>query len=105
MSVDDANIGRELKDLFYWDFPLVNEEEIGESEDNRRAIKMLKESIRFDGSFGKYVVALPWRHGRENAAQTLASVDSKAMAIRRLCSMIPRLRRDEARKLRVFEHM
>lgn len=49
IATDDLTLKNKLKDLFYWDFPLVNEEELGESEDNRRAIKMLEESIRFNG--------------------------------------------------------
>ena len=106
IATDDASLKEGLDNLFYHDFGLlVNEEEMGESEDNRRAIEMLRETIHFDSKIGKYVVALPWKEGREKAAATLKSVDAKSMALRRLKSMIPRLRRDEQRRRRIFEHM
>ena len=78
---------------------------MGESEDNCQAIKMLRKTIHFDSKIGKYVVALPWKEGREKATATLKSVDAKSMALRQLKSMIPRLRRDEQRRRRIFEHM
>ena len=84
---------------------LVNEEEMGESKDNHRAIEMLRKTICFNNKIGKYVVAPPWKEGCEKATATLKSVDAKSMALRRLKSMIPRLRCDEQRRRRIFEHM
>ena len=106
ISTDDLELRDAFQDIFYQDFPdLVNEDEMGISEDNRKAVKIVKNSIHFNKTIGKYQVALPWRHGRAEAKRVLGSVDSKSMATRRLKGMIPRMRRDEARKERVFCNM
>ena len=104
IATDDVSLKEGLDNLFYHDFGLlVNEEEMGESKDNRQAIEMLQKTIHFDNKISKYVVALPWKEGREKA--TLKSVDAKSMALRQLKSMIPRLRRDKQRWRRIFDHM
>ena len=61
LTLDDNILHREIEKIFYNDFMLVTEEELGESEDNRRAIRFLEESIRFDEDKGMYRVGLPWR--------------------------------------------
>ena len=55
---------------------------------------MCEETIRFDKKAGKYRVGLPWKEGRKKAGQILQSVDSKAMATKRLKAMISRFHRD-----------
>ena len=92
MLTDNRILKDAIDKIFYNDFPaIVSEEEYGKSADNRRAIKLLQESIYFDEEKGKFVVALPWKYGRERLAEILNAVDSKAMALKRLRSMIPKL--------------
>ena len=102
LSANDALLKESLDRIFFNDFAKVNEEGVGLSKDNVEAIKQLQESIRFDEKRGKYVVGLPWRYGRERAAQIFNSVNSREMAERRLRGMIPRFRRDPDRMKRVF---
>ena len=75
------------------------------SEDNRKAVEIVKNSIRFNKTLGKYQVALLWCHGRAEAKRFLGSVDSKSMALHRLKGMIPRMRCDGFRKERIFSNM
>ena len=105
ISVDDERLHQDFRRIFHHDFAPVTEEEIGESKDNRDAIRQLAESIRMDKDAGKYKVALPWKGGRQQAVETLNQLDSKRMAMNRLQSMIPRFRRDPARMERVFTEM
>ena len=70
---------------------------------NRKTIRFLEESIRFDKEKGMYHVGLPWRYGREKTAEILNAVDSKSMAVKRLRSLVPRLRRDEERRKMIFK--
>ena len=102
LSANDALLKESLDRIFFNDFAKVNEEGVGLSKDNVEAIRQLQESIRFDEKRGKYVVGLPWRYGRERAAQIFNSVNSREMAERRLKGMIPRFRRDPDRMKRVF---
>ena len=78
---------------------------MGYSVENRKAIRQLQESIRFDEKICRYVVALPWKGGRENARNKLNVLNSQQMAMKRLHGMIPRFRRDPERKKRVFTEM
>ena len=105
LTVTNAELSLNLNKIFLHDYPLVSEEELGQSKENKDAIKQLSESIYFDSKINKYVVALPWKNGRENAAKILNSKNSKAMASKRLTNMIPRLNRDEERRTRVFKEM
>ena len=59
----DEALQEKLDRIFFNDFTGVSEEEMGQSRENREAIRQLKESIRFDEQKQKYVVALPWKHG------------------------------------------
>ena len=105
ISTNDLELREAIQDIFYQDFPdLVNEDEMGISEDNHRAVEIVKNLICFNKTIGKYQVALPWRHGRAEAKRVLGSVDSKSMAIRRLKGMIPRMRRDKACKESLLQH-
>ena len=88
-------------DRIFHDFPPVSDEEMGESRENREAIRQIEESIRFDKEIGKYAVALPWRHGCEAAMKTFNSVDSHTMAIRRLRGIL-HLQQDAPRKAHIF---
>ena len=40
--------------IFYNDFPIVTDQEMGLSQENRTAIKLLQESIHFDEDLQKY---------------------------------------------------
>ena len=78
ISTDDLELRDAIQDIFYQDFPdLVNEDEMGISEDNRKAVKIVKNSIHFNKTIGKCQVALPWRHGRAEAKRVLGSIDSQ----------------------------
>ena len=101
-KTSDEALQEKLDKIFFNDFTGVSEEEMGQSRENREAIRQLKESIKFDENRHKYVVALPWKHGRERSAEILASVDSKGMAKRRLMNMIPKMKRDPVWRRRVF---
>ena len=61
LAATNAEIASNLQRIFYHDFPLVSDEELGQSRENRDAIKQLADSIRFDEKVGKYFVALPWK--------------------------------------------
>ena len=78
---------------------------MGMSEDNCRAVEIVKNSICFNKTLGKYQAALPWCYGRAEAKRVLGSVDSKSMALRRLKGMIPRMRCDGFRKEMIFSNM
>ena len=75
-SVEDARLQNSLDRIFYHDFAVVSEDEIGESLDNKEAVAQLQESIHFNDEKGKYVVGLPWKGGRSHAAAKLRNVDS-----------------------------
>ena len=62
----------------------------------------MNDSIKFNPDSGHYSVAIPWKHGRETAAETLSSVDSYANAKRRLLKEKIKLQRDPKRKAGVF---
>ena len=84
LSTDNRILKDAIDKIFYNDFPaIVTEEEYGKSSDNRKAIRLLQESIYFCEERGKFVVALPWKYGRERSAEILNSVDSKGMALKR----------------------
>ena len=101
-SSNDAVLKESLERIFFNDFSLVSEAELGQSKENAEAIRQLQESISFDEQRGKYVVGLPWRYGREKSAEILNAVNSRAMAERRLRSMIPKLKKNAERRQRVF---
>ena len=104
-SIDDSILRDDFSRIFYHDFSTVSEEELGQSVENREAIRQLEESIQFDERLGKYIVGLPWKGGWENAKKTLNALDSRQMALKRLYNMVPRFRRDPERKERVFAEM
>ena len=101
-SISSTQLHEAFMRIFYHDHPCVSEEELGCSRENQSAIKQLADSIRFDESLGKYVVALPWKHGREKSMEILNSLNSRSMAMRRLTGLIPRFRKDVARREKVF---
>ena len=105
MSISNTQLHEAFMKIFYHDYPCVSEEEMGPSRENQDAIRQLAESIRFDETLGKYVVALPWKYGREKAMQVLNPLNSRAMAMKRLTNMIPRFKKDSKRKEKVFSIM
>ena len=102
LSAGDNLLRESLDRIYFHDFATVSEEGSGQSKEEKEAIRQLQNSITFDDQRGKYVVGLPWRYGREKSAQVINAVNSRAMAERRLKSMIPRLRKDEERRKRIF---
>ena len=105
MQVDDEALRKDFQKIFNHDFAPVSEAEVGESVENKEAIRQLNDSIRFDKKRGKYMIGLLWRNGREAACQTLNALDSQQMALKRLQGMIHRFRRNDERKQRVFKEM
>ena len=104
-AVDDESLRHDFHRIFNHDFAMVSEAEVGESRENRDAIQQLSQSIRFDATKNKYVIGLPWKHGRKHARDVLNNLDSRQMAMKRLRGMIPRFRRDPDRMQRVFTEM
>ena len=102
LSEDNERLHQQIDRLFYHDFAIVTDSEMGLSQENRLTIKLLQESIRFDEVKKKYRVALPWKYGREKSADILRSVDSKSMSMKRLMTMVPRLLKDEKRRKEIF---
>ena len=105
LAVDNTAVRHDIDRIFYHDFPQVTAKEMGDSQENRKAIKMLMEGIRFDDEKGKYVSVLPWIKTREEAAEILNALDSEGMTLRRLKSMVPRMQRNPKRKETIFKEM
>ena len=78
---------------------------MGESKENRDAIAQIAKSTYFDKLLQKYVVGLPWRLPWEEITRIFNKVDSRGMALRRLRSMIPHMKKGPARKERIFKEM
>ena len=102
ISADNIQLKESLDRIFYHDFAIVSEEELGESKGNKDAIAQLAKSIRFDENVKKYYVGLPWNTSREEITKKFNTLKSRDMAMRRLKGMIPRLQRDPERRKRVF---
>ena len=105
ISMDNEILRRSLERIFYHDFAIVSEEELGESKEHREAIEQLAKTIRFDEEVKKYFVGLPWKIPRDEVTKIFNNLKSRDMAMNRLKGMIPRLKRDPARKERVFAEM
>ena len=104
-SVEFGDVREGLDRIFYHDFAIVSEEELGESLDNREAVEQLKKSICFNDDRKKYMIDLPWKGGRENAMKKINAVDSRSTALKRLRGTAAQLRRDDEKKERVFAEM
>ena len=102
ISTDNDILRRSLDRIFYHDFSVVSEEELGESRDHIEAVEQLAKSIRFDEEVGKYFVGLPWKYPREEVTKICNRLRHRDTAMKRLKSMIPRFRRDPDRRKRVF---
>ena len=74
ISTDNEQLRRSLDRIFYHDFAVVSEEELGDSRDHIEAIEQLAKTIRFDEEVGKYYVGLPWRYPREEVTKICNSV-------------------------------
>ena len=105
LSTDDLRLQECFQRIFYHDFAVVSEEELGDSKENKDMIAQLMETIYFDEVVGKYFVGLPWRYPRETMTQILRTKNSRGMAMKRLRNMIPRMQRDPARRERVFREV
>ena len=71
LSTDDSKLQECFQKIFYHDFAVVSEEELGDSKENKDMIAQLMETIYFDEVVGKYFVGLPWRYPRETITQIL----------------------------------
>ena len=96
LSTDDLRLQEDFQKIFYHNFAVMSEEEMGNSKENKDMIAQLMETIYFDKVVGKYFVGLPWRYPRDKMTQILRTKDSRGMAMKRLRSMIPRMQRDPA---------
>merc|ERR1712074_13088 len=105
IHVDNVALSRSLDRMFYHDFAIVSEEEVGQSEENRRAVKRVKETIYFDEKLQKYVVGLPWLYEKEKIVEIIKSVNARAMTIKRTKSLRYKLSNDHDLRDRVFKEM
>ena len=69
------------------------------------AMKQLRETARFDGKMGHWVVGLPHKTSREDSAKILGSVDSSTPSRNRLIKSRERLRRDPESKEEIVKQM
>merc|ERR1711989_119499 len=53
--VEKESLHRDFQKIFEHDFKAVSEIEVGQSVENKEAIRQLEQTIRFDQSKGKYV--------------------------------------------------
>ena len=102
ISVDDLGLKESMSKIFYNDFTVVSDEQIGDSVEAREAHQQLKDSVRFDDDEGKYRSGLTWKGGRTKAAEKLNSVDSSAMSMKRLMSLKRSMQRDPDKKTKAF---
>ena len=54
LSADNERLHQDIDRIFYNDFPIVKDQEMGLSQENRTAIKLLQEFIHFDEDLQKY---------------------------------------------------
>ena len=87
IHVDNATLSKSLDRMFYHDFAIVSEEEMGQSEENRRAVERIKKTIYFDKRIKKYVVGLPWLYEKEKIVEIIKSVNARAMTVKRTKSL------------------
>ena len=88
IHVDNEQLSKSLDRMFYHDFSIVSEEEIGQSEEHRQAVERIRETIYFDEKLQKYVVGLPWKYPLEKIVEMIKSVDARAMSMKRAKSSI-----------------
>ena len=65
MSAEDLILRENIDKIFYNDYPIVSEEELGDSFEHREAIRRIQETIYFRPIRKKYVVGIPWHFDRE----------------------------------------
>ena len=112
VGVEDPRIlslNLEIKRMFRHDFimpgPSVHAESVYPSRQDEFSRAQMEESIKVDSASGRYVVALPWRNGRAEAARKFAMTDSYSNAKRRLLRERPKLVKDEFRRDGVFAQL
>ena len=105
IAIDFISCAKETDKIFYHDFPLISGDNKVASVEGREALRQLEEGLEFSEEETRYGSVVPWRGGRESAAEILNSLNSREMAIRRLKGMIARFNRDPERKRRVFDEM
>ena len=102
VAVDDLGLKEDLEKIFYYDYSIISDEQVGDSVEAREALEQLEKSSRFEKEKGKYVAGLIWKGGREAAAEKLNSVDSESMALRRLESLKRSMKRDPDKREKAF---
>ena len=105
LEADNQVLKKDIEKIFYQDFTVVSDEQVGDSKEAREALDQLKESARFDETKGKYIAGLCWKGGRRAAAAKLNAVDSQSMALKRLASLKRSMIRDEDKKTKAFEQV
>ena len=105
ISADNDMLRQSLDRIFYHDFAIVSESELGESKEHREAIEQLAKTIRFDEEVGKYFVGLPWNRSREEITKLFNTLNTRRTAMKRLRGMVYRMVKDPARKEKVFAEL
>ena len=105
IHVDNVTLSKSLDRMFYSDFAIVSEEEMGQSEENRRAVERVKKTIYFDKVLQKYVVGLPWRYDKEKILEIIKTVNARAMTVKRTKSLRYKLSNNHDLRDRVFPEM
>ena len=104
LSTEDRRLKDDLQKIFTADFPPV-EDELQLSREAKYALEQLEETIKWDAEKKKYSVGLPYKQGREKAAEILRSVDSKATAERRAWSLKRSMEKLPDKKAKGFSEM
>ena len=69
LSVEDRRLKEDLQKIFTNDFPPLLDDELQLSREAKYALEQLEETIKWDERKKKYSVGLPYKQGREKAAQ------------------------------------
>ena len=105
LSIEDRSLREDIQKIFNADFPPIVEDGIQLSREAKYALEQLEETIRWDTEKGKYSVGLPYKEGREKAAETLRSVDSKSTAVKRAWSLKRSMEKIPSKKEKGFSEM
>ena len=60
LSTDNLRLQESFQKIFYYDFAVVSEEEMGDSKENKDMVAQLMETIYVDKAVGEYFIGLPW---------------------------------------------
>ena len=105
LSVEDRRLREDIQKIFNNDFPIVKDDELQLSREAKYALEQLEDTIRWDSENQKYSVGLPYKQGREKAANILRSVDSRVTAEKRAQSLKRSMERIPDKKAKGFSEM